>query len=214
MPTIEEQKAIQAYVEQKNIPYLVHFTHVNNLTSILQHGFYPQAQKSALASGIAHINDEVRWDNKKSYSCFSIAFPNWRMFYRVRNTFGGDWAVLLLNNRILWEKDCLFYEMNAADNRVRFNDIKDHQGISALEKMYNDSLDLPRESFLFKCDPTDDQAEVMIPGIIDPSYIESIVFDNKDIAKHYVTNPTGKSIYYCTPSTKIYTTRKASRHGF
>lgn len=214
MPNIPEQVAIQKFVNIKQIPYLVHFTHVNNLPSILQYGFYPQAQKTDLAAGIAHINDSLRLDNKKNYSCFSIAFPNSRMFYRVRNSFGGDWAVLLINNRILWEKDCLFYEMNAADSRVRFNDVEYHRGANALARMYDHSDDSPREPHLLNCDPTNDQAEVMVPGIIDPSYINSIVFDNQTIATHYHHNITDKSIYYCAPSTKIYTTRRACRSGY
>ena len=87
-------------------------------------------------------------------------------------------------------------------------------GVDALARMYHYSDTLPRESFLLNCDPTNDQAEVMVPGIIDPSYINSIVFDNRQIADHYFKNITDKSVYYCTPSTKIYTTRRACRNGF
>ncbi|MFH4181086.1 DUF4433 domain-containing protein, partial [Acinetobacter baumannii] len=63
MPTTQEQQAIQAIVTAKNIPYLVHFTRVDNLPSILNNGFYPQSRKMQLLNGISHINDELRLDN-------------------------------------------------------------------------------------------------------------------------------------------------------
>jgi len=214
MPTVQEQQAIQAIVTARNIPYLVHFTHVDNLSSILNNGFYPQSRKTELSGGIAHINDELRLDNKKDHTSFSIAFPNSKMFFRVRNTFGGDWAILLINNKILWEKECLFYQTNAASNSVRFNSTDEHKGSNALSRMFLSSDECPRESFLLDYDPTDDQAEVMIPGVIESSYIDSIVFDNKDIANEHYNRIEDKKVYYCQPVTKLYTTRKACRYGF
>lgn len=214
MPTIEEQLAIQAVVTAKNIPYLVHFTRVDNLPSILKNGFYPQSRKTELAGGIPHINDPLRLDNKNDHTCFSISFPNSRMFFRVRNTFNGDWAVLLLKNQILWEKECLFYKTNAASNSVRFNSIDNHQGSHALSAMFLSNDECPRDSFLLDYDPTDEQAEVMIPGIIEPSYIDSIVFDNREIADEYYNRVKDKKIFYCQPVTKLYTTRKACRYGY
>lgn len=214
MPTPQEQQAIQAIVTARNIPYLVHFTRTDNLPSILNHGFYPQSRKMELLSGISHINDELRLDNKKDHTCFSITFPNSRMFFRVRNTFGGNWAVLLINKKILWEKDCLFYQSNAASNIVRFNSINDHKGSYALSKMFLSSYECPRENFLLDSDPTDEQAEVMIPGIIESSYIDSIIFDNNDIAMQYRNLVKDKEIHYCQPVTRIYTTRRAFRYGY
>lgn len=214
MPTIQEQQAIQAIVAAKNIPYLVHFTRVDNLPSILNNGFYPQSRKMELFGGIPHINDELRIDNKKDHTCFSISFPNSRMFFRVRNTFGGNWAILLINKQILWEKECLFYQTNAASNSVRFNSIDNHKGSHALNTMFLSNDECPRESFLLDCDPTDEQAEVMIPGIIESSYIDGIIFDNNDMATEYSNRIKDKKIYYCQPVTKIYTTRKACRYGY
>ena len=43
MLTAQEQKAIQAIVTARNIPYLVHFTRVENLPFILQHGLQPRS---------------------------------------------------------------------------------------------------------------------------------------------------------------------------
>lgn len=214
MPKTQEQLAIQAIVTAKNIPYLVHFTRIDNLPSILKNGFYPQSRKMELSAGIPHINDHMRLDNKKDHTCFSISFPNSKMFFRVRNTFNGDWAVLLINNRILWEKECLFYQTNAASNSVRFNSIDSHQGSHALSKMFLSSDECPRDSFLLDCDPSDEQAEVMIPGIIESSYIDGIVFDNREIADEYNNRIKDKKIFYCQPVTKIYTTRKAFRYGY
>lgn len=213
MPTVQEQLAIQNIVKAKNIPYLVHFTHVGNLPSILKHGFYPQSRQTELSGAIHHINDYMRLDNKTDHTCFSISCPNSRMFFRVRNKFNGNWAVLLINNRILWEKECLFYQTNAASNSVRFNSINNHQGSHALSTMFLSSDECPRDSFLLDCDPTDEQAEVMIPGIIESSYIDAIVFDNREIADEYNNRIKDKEILYCQPVTRIYTTRKAFRYG-
>ena len=116
MPTVQEQLAIQAIVTARNIPYLVHFTHVDNLPSILQHGLQPrsvvddanQNKNNILFGKNIIFNDSYRVDYKREYNCLSVSFPNWRMFWGCRQNSGGNWVVLLLHPKILWEKESLF----------------------------------------------------------------------------------------------------------
>ncbi|ENV67404.1 Uncharacterised protein [Acinetobacter junii] len=215
MPTPQEITAIQQIVIEKTIPYIVHFTRVDNLPSILTHGIYPP-NSFPLINNQALITDPLRLDNKRDYSCFSIAFPNHRMFFRVRNNIQGDWVLLRLSRQILWDFDCLFYPINAADNFVRFRDINEFKGSTALRNLFLNTEDNPREPFLHACDPTNDQSEVMVPGIINSNYIEDIIFDSQQVAQDFINKVPnhGKNLYYCPPNQKFYTTRKACRYGY
>lgn len=105
-------------MKNKGIPYLVHFTNVENLDSILTNGLYPRSQVDSDPLIKASVNDTIRVDYKPEYNCVSISFPNCRMFYKCRQQPSSSWVVLLLNPKILWEKDCLFYPTNAASNTV------------------------------------------------------------------------------------------------
>ncbi|MDH2535038.1 DarT ssDNA thymidine ADP-ribosyltransferase family protein [Acinetobacter baumannii] len=214
MPTPQEITAIQKIVQERKIPYLVHFTRVNNLPSILQHGIVSQNLFSQI-NNQPLITDPLRLDNKRDYSCFSIAFPNHRMFYRARNNIIGDWVLIRLSTQILWDYDCLFYPINAADNLVRFRDINDFQGSIALSNLFLNSDENPRESFLHSYDPTNDQSEVMVPGVIGSNYIQDIIFDSQQVAQDFINRipDHGKQLYYCPPNQKFYTTRKACRYG-
>ncbi len=88
------QQAIQAHARRIRVPYLVHFTRVANLPSILQHGLYPVSRTAEV--GVAPVvNDELRLDGHRNATSLSIAFPNYRMFWKYRQeNVGVDWVVL------------------------------------------------------------------------------------------------------------------------
>lgn len=217
MPSPLEIAAIQRIVSDRKIPHLCHFTQVQNLPSILNNGIISQTLLSKMQFE-AFITDPLRLDNKRDYSCLSIGFPTHRMFYRVRNNIGGNWIILLLDVRILWEHDCLFYPINAADHLVRYRNISEFQGSTALEKLYECTDAVLRENYLnyYPSLPSSEQAEVMVPGIIPPDCIHSIIFDSLDLAQNFEQNfPLhGKNLYYNPPNQRYFTTRKAFCLGF
>lgn len=186
MPTYEEQVAIQAIVADRNIPYLVHFTRVENLPSILRNGLCPRGLLNGLNNEVTLINDTVRADGKTGYNCLSISFPNCSMFWRCRIDENGerdntDWAVLLISKRILSEKNCLFYPINAATNTVSGLPIHNFNNANALEAMFA----YDRDHWLENHDPTDVQAEVLVEGIIEPEYFGYCLFEKGELKNRY-----------------------------
>lgn len=180
-----EIQAIQNIVADRAIPYLVHFTRLENLYSILNNGLIPRKLIDDSAKGnplqMAHVNDEIRVDYKTTYNCTSIGFPNCRMFYKYRQLKGVGWVILLINPKILWEKSCLFYPTNAASSTVSYLPLAQFSTAQALENMFAEQ----RDPWLQPHDPTDVQAEVMIEGIIEPNYIGICLFETQELANQY-----------------------------
>lgn len=213
--TQQEIRDIQEVVANKEIPYLVHFTRLENLTSILTNGLYPRAEIDKSKTDMDHplfwgnakiTNDQIRVDYKPAYNCASISFPNCRMFYKYRQQQNSSWAVLILHPKILWEKDCLFYSTNAASSTVSSFPKEQFSTVRALENMF----DGRRDTWLQPHDPTDVQAEIMIYGIIEPTYIHCCLFENSEVIDKYSQAfPNVKMIQH----DRFYSTRQYARES-
>lgn len=210
-----EIQDIKDIVTNRAIPYLVHFTRLENLHSILTHGLYPRVEIDKSKTDIGHplfwgtqkiTNDQIRVDYKPTYNCTSISFPNCRMFYKYRQQPNTSWVVLILHPKILWEKDCLFYYTNAASNTVSSLPKEQFSTPQALENMFNGQRDV----WLQPHDPSDVQAEVMINGIIEPTYVHYCLFESSEgVAKYSQAFPNVKMIQ-CD---HFYSTRQYARES-
>lgn len=70
-------------VESRGIDFVWHFTRLTNLPSILANGLINRVQLTF--SGIQwEFNDHHRIDGHQDSICCSIAHPNYKMFYRLR----------------------------------------------------------------------------------------------------------------------------------
>lgn len=215
---------IQDVINKRNIKYLVHFTRLENLDNILKNGIIPRNDmedefvnpfdffdEDKKSNGKYIYNDHLRLDAKCDYSCFSIHFPNEKMFYSLRqNNKNTKWAVIVFSSDILLKYDCLFYPCNAADGNVRNEDIALFQGADALESMFYLEN---RESFLRDHHPTDVQAEVLIRGKISPNYIKGAFLDDEKLTNYYQENFPDFTFKYVTEGTRVFTTRKAYIFG-
>ncbi|MFF5400489.1 DarT ssDNA thymidine ADP-ribosyltransferase family protein [Peribacillus butanolivorans] len=124
-------------VRQRGVEFLVHFTQISNLESILTQGIKPVSDLEGMIE--FNQNDNNRFDDCRDASCFSIEFPNYKYFYPLRLAdHSVDWVVLGIRREVLWEKDCLFCKENAASNNVRFISRDDRRGIQALNGMYGE----------------------------------------------------------------------------
>lgn len=86
----EIQKICQMY----GIEVLVHFTHIANLNSILQHGLLGRAQLESMSwLEPPKYNDTYRLDGQREAICLSISFPNYKMFYKYSFNNRSDWVV-------------------------------------------------------------------------------------------------------------------------
>lgn len=183
---------IQQICEERDIHFLCHFTRAENLDSILQQGLLG---RSALEKSGQYFlfNDPDRVDGQENAVCLSVSFPNYLMFYKIRDQ-GRDeevsdsqWAVLLLEPSVLWKFECAFCQENAAAGIILNIPLENLKTPEAFENMFigdytdnsgrrvlRDSLEIP-ENY-----PTHPQAEVLVFDPIPTQYIKAICFENAD----------------------------------
>ncbi|WP_103762333.1 DarT ssDNA thymidine ADP-ribosyltransferase family protein [Roseovarius confluentis] len=157
-----------------SIPFLCHFTRIENLPSILEHGIVPVAL--CPEHGIKPItNDNARFDRRTQTSSLSVGHPNARMLRKYRQIDpNSDWVVLAVNVAIALSLDTLFCPHNAADARVSRLPDADLLANKAFQRMFERPQHYTGRAGLNQ--PTDDQAEILIPRVIPPSEIQGVFF--------------------------------------
>lgn len=193
---MDNKEQIKARAKERGIEWLVHFTHIENLESILEYGIIPRLQTEQLNESLGGgfiFPDSVRADGKNA-SCLSIMFPNYKMLWHKRQMYSDeDWVFLLLLPDILWECDCAFYPTNAASTGLNHRPVENFQTAAAFEAMFDDTViretRFEREKISRSADlkaylPTDVQAEVLVFNNISTDYIAECYFHWKfgDIA--------------------------------
>lgn len=178
---------IQEIVRQRDITRLFHFTHSDNLSSILENGLLSRSELDDENNGYDYdYNDEDRIDGHPNAICLSISYPNARMFWKYRNLKPGDWVILEIEPSILWTKNCAFYPTNAASNNVRFEELGSMKGSHALSALFSDEVfGIQRDEGLADKYTTDVQAEVLVFESIDPNYIVNTFHPNRESAEHF-----------------------------
>lgn len=165
-------------VAARQIPYLVHFTRVENIPSIMKAGLLSVRDlREAAATFVA--NDQGRWDGHAAASCLSIAHPNEKLFYRWRKQNPETaWVVLVLTPDIMTALPVAFCPHNAADARMRKKDIKTLQSVAAFDEMFAEHETTPHRDLqgLSSFDPSDVQAEVLVFEKIPPTNIVGAAF--------------------------------------
>ncbi|ELA4711062.1 DUF4433 domain-containing protein, partial [Escherichia coli] len=188
-------------VQCRDITELYHFTHADNLSSIIANGLVSR-QYLDIRNINYELNDELRLEGHLDATCLSISFPNYRMFFKYRNLKPGDWIILVIDPSVLWIKSCAFYPTNAASGSVRSNAIADMQGEDALNAMFGETIgSITREQSLNDKYPTDVQAEVLVFDEIEPSYILKVIHPNRmSSERFYNLHPDVKHRYYASTS--------------
>lgn len=181
---VDQQRSqqIREICEERKITQLIHFTHVNNLASILKHGLRSRGYIDKLRLSVCQTsNDPQRADLQTFSSSLSISFPNYRMFFRLRQNEPANWVVLALESSLLWELDCAFCNTNAASTTVRQTPLAVRQQPAAFKRLFADSVGKVRATLPIPAwFTTDPQAEVLVFDPIIPSYIRCINFYNTE----------------------------------
>ncbi|SLN58903.1 hypothetical protein ROG8370_02694 [Roseovarius gaetbuli] len=177
--------SIEGIVKSRRIEYLVHFTQAANLISIFREGLV--STDEAKLRGI-HIlkNDADRYDGYLNAISLSVSFPNAHMFYKLRKLRPEtDWAILLIDPAVLYEKRCGFCRFNAADKRIpkRSEDVL--VGALPFVGMFDRSIPSKDVELLRPCDPTDPQAEVLIFEPIELTRVLRVVFFDEKVLRCY-----------------------------
>lgn len=180
-----EKEKIASFLKGNNIEYLVHFTPVKNLKSILEHGIC--SNKYCNEHGIKYVpTDKDRYDGYTDFISLSISFPNYKMFYKKRQTMDEDFAVLLIDSSVLKlydQKERKFSNKNAASNNSQKGGSFEY-----LKQMF-ERPSLREKLGLQENYTTDPQAEVLIKGRIPTDYIKEIHINTLDAyeeVKEYV----------------------------
>ncbi|EKM3679511.1 TPA: DUF4433 domain-containing protein [Vibrio parahaemolyticus] len=185
---MSRQEEIQQILERRGIRVLLHFTRLENLPSILEHGLKTKDE----LDGSAKCNDELRLDNHTDTISVSIQHPNDSMFFKYREKLRkkdpkADWCVLGIPARILLEQDALFCKRNAASASISCLGEEELRSPASLEAMFDEieGYTSRADQCLNDNDPTDVQAEVLIKGNIPPENIKAIVFTSRQAKKDH-----------------------------
>lgn len=186
----DRAKSIQKYCVENRITKLIHFTRLENLKWILRYGLLSRKSLQEF-SQIQHpiFNDSYRFDGHLEAICLSISFPNYKMFYKLRqDNPNKDWAVLVIDSRILWEFDCAFYTENAASNIARNTSIQQRKEYSSFVEMFSDYNHIKRSNLCIPNNyPTNPQAEVLVFESINPEYILEVHFRDEATMQNWLT---------------------------
>ncbi|MBR3746078.1 MAG: DUF4433 domain-containing protein [Selenomonadaceae bacterium] len=164
---------------ERGIKYLIHFTQTENLPCIQTYGL--RARQDLENSQIFfHFNDVQRFDGFPNAISLSVTFPNYKMFYSLRQRDKStQWAIILLDAyELLSNCDCAFHATNAANNRMRFTPLENRMTLAAFESMFYDD-ELRKARSLEDNEPTDPQAEILCFNPIPTKFFKDIAFDGE-----------------------------------
>lgn len=181
----QKKEQIRKIIEERHIEHLVHFTNVRNIESIVMRGLIPVKYHSEIC---ALKNDEMRDDGLLDMTSFSVEFPNYQMLNKLRiNEEREDWAIVFLKASIILDKECIFCFDNASKQEIREIPFKCKMESKMFSKMFSDLDGYPPRKItnLKRYFTTSPQAEIMIKGIIDPEYIDKIVFFSSESRDKY-----------------------------
>ncbi len=179
---------MEQILKERQIDWLFHFTQADNLPNIMEYGIMPRSELECYNIDFLY-NDNYRYDNCKNAVCTSIEFPNYKMFYTLRQKNPDvDWVVILLDAHILLDFDCAFCTTNAGNSSMFNMSIEERKGNEAFLKLFEE---LPngltrKELEIRDWYPTDPQAEVLVFDTIPVNYIREVFFEKQQTKKKYM----------------------------
>jgi hypothetical protein len=171
---------IKEFVTERGIKFLMHFTRAKSLESIISRGLVPRS--TLVLADFDGLNDPHRIDGTDAV-CLSIGFPNYKMFYRIRQDHPAEtWVVLVIHRKALWDLDCAFCTSNAASKGVTAIPLEQRKGVTALRALYADWPTKPPSALKIPDHyPTNPQAEVLALQGVPRSYIVGIYTPNEKV---------------------------------
>lgn len=169
-------------LKERNITDLYHFTKVDNLENILRYGLLPR--DCLVENAIDSVfNDDYRLDGCCDAVCTSLEFPNYKMFYPLReNDHNIDWAVIKLDANIICDMPCAFCWENAASSSESSKPINTRKTREAFLSLFDNKPGYPTRQQCGIPDyyPTNPQAEILVFSEIPIEYFKQICF--KDVS--------------------------------
>ncbi len=177
----------------RGVTRLCHFTPSLNLPHIVRDGHLrPTADLSADVRACFSATDLERLDGHPDCICCSIEFPNAHYLARARQqgrlAHFPDWIVFFLDPSLLDREGVLFSPRNAAAGYGAHL----RPGSDGLERCYAPAVvgaggrTFTRTSFHLAACPTDEQAEVLIPGHVSVDHVWAIAVRDDSQARREV----------------------------
>lgn len=174
------RREIQAIGRARGIKQLLHFTLLENLPSIVEHGLLSRAELVNRQLD-AYAVDEFRLDGQPEGLSVSIERPNWRMLKSMMaRSRGFQWVCLGLSADLLWTHACRFCWRNASSTAMR-NHRGWCQGPWAFNRMFDGSIE--ERTGLEPYDPTFEDAEVQVLEPIAPAQVFGAIVPTPAAAK-------------------------------
>lgn len=192
----DDRLKIKEILDSRGISHLVHFTRIENLSSILMNGLVPVIIQPT--KGIESIkNDGERIDNQLNCTSCSVEFPNYKLFYRFRCQYPNSrWVVILLNTDILFSdnNNAYYCKTNAASVLPKTPNHNELCTPISFESMFREKVYTKENKIINRKEldigdsfTTDPQAEILISNIISTKYISKVYF-NSDLEMKEFTN--------------------------
>lgn len=183
-------ESIRTKAEKRGITRLCHFTPSRNLAHIASdpRGLLASRHLKADEKAVFNPTDSERFDGYTNHLCCSIQYPNAWYFRAARGkeTLFRDWVVVFIKNHYLWRTGTKFCPRNAAASYGR----SVREGAGAFDALfvrsvvgnqrYERGLDHP--AFL----PTDEQAEVLIPDVVEHGDVIGVAVRDRAQARREV----------------------------
>jgi hypothetical protein len=177
---------IAEVIRSNKVKYLVHFTRIENLSSILESGILSVQELNS--RGLKYIkNDFGRYDGRRDCSCFSIEFPNDCLLnaFKKREC-NSSWVVLLvdIDVLILHKTKKYFCIHNSASkgisSQIMHNQLHTPEDF---QKMFSEHIEFSKSDGEYCIDrsvdksylTTSNQAEILIEGVVERDYIKAII---------------------------------------
>jgi hypothetical protein len=194
----EDASRFEQEIQLRNIERLIHFTHTDNLLSIFEWGaIYSRKKLEDLSiehpqlymNDYVEVNDGLRLDNLRDHINLSIQYPNTSLLNRFRersNSSLGGWCLIEISPELILRSDAIFSIGNAASKLSKNHGIcgtfENFQSLFS-EKVLSGSVNNCRtltRAGLAPNIPTDEQAEVLLPGSIPIEGIAGIIFESNE----------------------------------
>lgn len=170
--------SIEAEARDLGITRLCHFTSARNFAQMLDSGYIEGTAELAAKGATFNQNDEYRFDGRLSDVCCSLEYPNtWYLDQiRAKDPHFLDWVILTLDLSLLDRPGVGFFPYNAARGRGGAR----KEGVEGFKDMFAQNVHgqrpISRQSRHPDWWPTDDQAEVQVPGPVSISLVRSVIF--------------------------------------
>ena len=188
----DNEEGIKKIVDLRKIEFLLHFTSVDNLESILEKGILSRAEMEK--QGIAAVkNDGLRLDYCPDGISCSVTLPNAGLLFKFQKENNRKYVLLGIKPDVLWEKECYFCKENAASKKVFLKSY--YSTPEAFEGMFGDYdaehtrkdlENLYMDGFIKNNMPTHNQAEVLVKQKIEPEYITGVYVFREDCSESFV----------------------------